>query len=94
MCIRDRPYSAQAYDAAEIEITAIKNLINAGTTVTGAAGRLNIRNAVAGITYPGVTGTISFDANGDNAGSKVFSVYAITPAAPTKWSFIQTINVA
>ncbi|MBF6589064.1 MAG: branched-chain amino acid ABC transporter substrate-binding protein [Ktedonobacterales bacterium] len=83
------PYSAQAYDAAMIEITAIKNLIAANKAVTRAA----VRDQVAGISYPGLTGTISFDANGDNAGSKVFAVYAVDPAKdPTKWSYETQIN--
>jgi ABC-type branched-subunit amino acid transport system substrate-binding protein len=84
------PYSAQAYDAAQIEITAIKNVITAGKTVT----RLAVRDQVASITYTGLTGTISFDANGDNAGAKVFAVYAVDPAKdPTKWSYETQINV-
>ncbi|MGH2514129.1 MAG: branched-chain amino acid ABC transporter substrate-binding protein [Ktedonobacterales bacterium] len=79
------PYSAQAYDAAMIEITAIKNLIAAGKDVT----RSNIRDQVAGISYPGVTGTISFDANGDNAGQKVFSVYQVDQTG--KWVFLKQV---
>ncbi|MFI5273293.1 MAG: branched-chain amino acid ABC transporter substrate-binding protein [Ktedonobacterales bacterium] len=80
------PYSAQAYDAAMIEITAIKNLISSGKTVTRAA----IREQVAGLSYTGVTGTISFDPNGDNSGSKVFSVYAVDQTG--KWVFQQEVN--
>ena len=80
------PYSAQAYDAAMMEITAIKNLISSGKAVTRSA----IRDQVAGLTYDGVTGTISFDANGDNSGSKVFSVYAVDQTG--KWVFQQTVN--
>ncbi len=82
------PYSAQAYDAAMIEITAIKNLIKANQPVT----RANVRDQVASIQYDGVTGHISFDENGDNAGVKVFSVYAVLPADPTKWAFQTTLN--
>jgi branched-chain amino acid transport system substrate-binding protein len=80
------PYSASAYDAAMIEITAIKNLIKAGKTVTRAA----VRDEVAGISYDGVTGHISFDANGDNAGAKVFSVYSV--GSDGKWKFAQLVN--
>ena len=84
------PYSAQAYDAAMIEITAIKNLITAGKAVT----RLAVQQQISTISYPGVTGTLSFDANGDNAGAKVFSVYAVDPAkAAGAWSFETAINV-
>jgi branched-chain amino acid transport system substrate-binding protein len=79
------PYSAQAYDAAMIEITAIKNLIAAGKDVT----RANIRDEVAGINYPGVTGTISFDANGDNSGQKVFSVYQVDQT--DKWVYLKQV---
>ena len=85
------PYSAQSYDAAMIEITAIKSLISANKTVTRAA----IRDAVAAISYSGLTGTISFDSNGDNSGAKVFSVYAVDPAkAAGAWSFEQELTVS
>jgi len=84
------PYSSQAYDAAMIEITAIKNLIQANKSVT----RANVRDEVAAIHYDGITGSISFDQNGDNAGSKVFAVYAVDPAkAAGKWSYETQINV-
>src|SRR6185437_5791110 len=68
------PFSAIAYDATMIEIQAIKNVISSGKVPT----RSNVRDAVAAIHYTGTTGTISFDANGDNSGTKVFSVYAVT----------------
>jgi branched-chain amino acid transport system substrate-binding protein len=80
------PYSASSYDAAMIEITAIKNLISAGKTVTRAA----VRDEVAGISYDGVTGHIAFDANGDNSGQKVFSVYGV--GTDGKWAFTQLVN--
>ena len=81
------PYSASAYDAAMIEITALKNLIKAGKTVTRAA----VRDEVAGISYDGVTGHIAFDANGDNAGQKVFSVYGV--GSDGKWAFVRLVNI-
>lgn len=77
------PYAAQSYDAAMIEITAIKNLISAGKAVT----RKAVRDGISGITYSGVVGSISFDANGDNAGAKIFSVYAVLPGATPAWSY-------
>ncbi len=84
------PYSAQAYDAAQIEITAISNLIKAGKAVTRSA----IRDQVQNIQYTGITGNISFDANGDNAGAKVFAVYAVDPAKdPNSWSYETQVNV-
>jgi branched-chain amino acid transport system substrate-binding protein len=81
------PYSASAYDAAMIEITAIKNLIKAGKDVTRSA----VRDEVAGISYDGVTGHLAFDANGDNSGQKVFSVYGV--GADGKWAFVRIVNV-
>ncbi len=83
------PYSAMSYDAAMIEITAIKNVIAAGKQVT----RENVRAAVQSISFPGVTGQISFDQNGDNSGNKVYSIYAITSSAPTTWAFQSSGNV-
>ena len=80
------PYSVQAYDAAMIEITAIKNLIKAGTAVT----RANVRSQVAGINYNGLTGDIHFDSNGDNAGTKVFSVYTVDNTKT--WVFLSQVN--
>ena len=81
------PYSASAYDAAMIEITAIKSLIKDGKDVTRAA----VRDEVAGASYDGVTGHITFDANGDNSGQKVFSVYSV--GADNKWGFVRIVNV-
>jgi len=81
------PYSAAAYDAAMIEITAIKNLIKAGKDVTRSA----VRDEVAGISYDGVTGHLAFDANGDNSGQKVFSVYGV--GTNSKWAFVRIVNV-
>ena len=79
-------YSAQAYDAANIEIQAIKNVIASGKAVTRSA----VRDEVAKISYQGVTGNISFDANGDNT-SGLFSVYAVDQTG--KWVFQQEITV-
>jgi branched-chain amino acid transport system substrate-binding protein len=81
------PYSAMTYDVANIEIQAIKNLINAGKPVT----RANVRNEVATINYSGLTGDIHFDANGDNAGQRVFSVYYIAPNT-NAWIFKTQVN--
>jgi len=80
------PYSAMAYDAAMIEITAIKNLIAAGKPVT----RANVRDQVASLHYTGVTGSIYFDPNGDNAGNKVYSVYGVDSSG--NWVFKQQVN--
>lgn len=65
------PQSALAYDAAMDEITAIKSLLSAGKPVTRAA----VLAAVAAAKYPGVTGTLAFDTNGDNTTPLGYSVY-------------------
>jgi branched-chain amino acid transport system substrate-binding protein len=84
------PYSAMAYDAAMIEITAIKNVISAGKTVTREA----VRDEVAKLHYNGVTGSIFFDENGDNAGARVFSIWLCTKQGdkPT-WVFQRNVSI-
>jgi branched-chain amino acid transport system substrate-binding protein len=82
------PYSAYAYDGAMIEISAMKAIIASGQPVT----RVAIRARVAATSYTGVTGTIAFDANGDNTGNKIFSIWAVLPTAPTKWSLEQNVG--
>ncbi len=79
------PYSANAYDAAMIEITAIQNLIKEGKDVT----RETVIEGIQHIQYDGVTGHISFDQNGDNAGNKVFSFYAVKNG---QWVFDKAVN--
>lgn len=65
-------YCAYAYDAAMIEITALKHLIQMGRPVTRAA----VINQVQNIQYAGVTGAIRFDKNGDDANS-AYTIYFI-----------------
>jgi ABC-type branched-subunit amino acid transport system substrate-binding protein len=65
------PQSALAYDAAMDEIAALKGLLKAGKPVT----RASLLAAVAGATYTGVTGTITFDKNGDSTAHAAFAVY-------------------
>jgi|GEM_PF-2690877 len=65
------PASALAYDCAMIEIQAINTLIKDGKDVT----RANIRDVIQNITYNGLTGTISFDANGDIKTQKTYTIY-------------------
>lgn len=67
------PYSVLGYDSAMVEITAIRQLIKSGQPVT----RSSVRSAVAHLVYDGITGLIQFDANGDNTGPKIFSVYVV-----------------
>jgi len=79
-------YSVNSYDAAMIEITAINKVIDAGQT----PNRLNVLNQIAKTDYTGITGHITFDANGDNAGSKVFSIYTVQNG---QWVFIKSVPV-
>ncbi|HEX5441939.1 MAG TPA: hypothetical protein VFW76_13705 [Ktedonobacterales bacterium] len=53
--------------------------------------RSSVRDEIAGISYDGITGHIAFDANGDNAGQKVFSVYGV--GTDGKWAFVRIVNV-
>ncbi|MDE3228462.1 MAG: branched-chain amino acid ABC transporter substrate-binding protein [Chloroflexota bacterium] len=80
------PYSAQAYAAATIEIQAIKSVIQAGKAPT----RANVRDAIASGTFNTIIGSIHFDANGDNAGQKVFSIYTVDNTG--KWVFSKSVN--
>jgi branched-chain amino acid transport system substrate-binding protein len=81
------PYSVMSYDVANIEITAITNVINSGKAVN----RANVLAAVAAINYQGLTGDIHFDANGDNAGATVFSIYEVDPTT-NAWVFKTQVN--
>jgi branched-chain amino acid transport system substrate-binding protein len=81
------PYSLLTYDAAGVVLNAITTLINSNMPVT----RANVRMEVATLSYKGLTGTIMFDANGDNSGQKVFSIYAITDTSGT-WKFQTQVN--
>lgn len=66
------PESALAYDAAMDEISAMKSVISSGKPVTRAA----VLSAVASSSYSGITGTISFNQNGDNVTPPDFSLYS------------------
>ncbi len=81
------PYSAAAYACATIEINAIKAIIQSGKAPTRAA----IRDYIAGNSFPTIIGNISFDANGDNAGDKVFSIYAIAPGS-SSWAYDKSVT--
>lgn len=65
------PQSALAYDAAMVEINAIKSLLAANKTPTRAA----VLNAVAATKAEGATGQIAFDKNGDRVSPPAFAVY-------------------
>jgi branched-chain amino acid transport system substrate-binding protein len=65
------PQSALAYDAAMDEIAAIKSLVTAGKPITRAA----VLSAVTTTKYTGVTGTLTFDQNGDSTTPAGFALY-------------------
>ncbi|MCL2402703.1 MAG: branched-chain amino acid ABC transporter substrate-binding protein [Coriobacteriia bacterium] len=62
-------FDAFAFDAANAIINAVYEVARADgvDNVATPAGRRAIIDAVAGINFPGVTGPVSFDANGDSA---------------------------
>lgn len=65
-------YCALAYDAAMVEITALKHLIGSGHPVT----RTAMIDQVQNIQYTGVTGAIRFDKNGDDVYNR-YTVYFV-----------------
>lgn len=78
-------YSANSYDAAQILIQAIKQIIDSGKELTRAA----MIDAVQHIDYNGVTGHITFDEHGDNAGGGVWSLYKVDGG---KWVFVKNVT--
>jgi branched-chain amino acid transport system substrate-binding protein len=95
-------YSAGGYDDANILLQAIKTVITkktaAAPTSTNADAttfRQAVINAVQGITYTGLTGTHSFDANGDTTNHYV-SLYTIADNvnSGTGWKFLEQINTS
>jgi branched-chain amino acid transport system substrate-binding protein len=78
-------YSADAYDAAMVMITAIKHLISSGKEVTREA----LIDQVQTIKYGGITGPISFDSNGDIAHG-IFSIYAVQAG---QWTYFQQASL-
>jgi branched-chain amino acid transport system substrate-binding protein len=77
------PYSAEAYDATALTLAAIERAINAG------GGALPTRAAVAAevratADYEGLTGTITFDGNGDRTYANYF-ILDVTSSDPAEW---------
>lgn len=77
-------YTANAYDAAMVVITALKQLIQAGQALTREAVRAQVQH----MQYVGVTGPISFDSNGDITRG-VFSIYEVQDG---RWVFKQLLT--
>ncbi len=80
------PQAALAYDAALDEIAAIKSLVGAGKQVTRSA----VLAAVASAKYAGVSGTLAFDAHGDNTTALGYSLYACD--AQGAWHFVTALK--
>jgi branched-chain amino acid transport system substrate-binding protein len=80
------PQSALAYDAAMDQITAITGVLRSGKALT----RAGVLAAVAAAQYPGVTGTIAFDPQGDHAAPFGYSLY--TCDAKGAWQFRAQLN--
>ena len=80
------PEAALAYDAAMVEIHAIKGLVAAGKTPT----RATVLAAVAATKETGVTGAIAFNKLGDPATPPPLAVY--TCDAKGAWTYRTTIG--
>ncbi len=80
------PYTFAAYDCALILIDAIKRAIdvNGGAIPT----RPQVVNAVAHSQFTGVTGSYSFDANGD-ASSLLISIYRVQNG---RWVYLKQVD--
>lgn len=78
------PYSGLAYDAVNVGLNAIKGLIEAGKPLT----RENVRDALlATKDFPGITGPITFDANGDRV-QKMITIWQTTAANATGIKYV------
>ncbi|HVU15142.1 MAG TPA: branched-chain amino acid ABC transporter substrate-binding protein [Phototrophicaceae bacterium] len=78
------PYAAESYDAAGIILQALE------TTIKADNGNLPTRAEVAAAVratqdYSGLTGSISFDANGDRAEANYF-VLKVNSSDPAQWT--------
>jgi len=93
------PYSATGYDCANILIQAIKIAIADGVHPPGDSSdiaqakvfRQAVINAIQGISYDGITGHHSFDANGDTT-DRVVSIYRLADEKGTGgWRFLTQV---
>ena len=95
-------YSASAYDCMNILIQAVKTALANGAKTpqnsSDAAGAKTFRqaviNAIQGISFDGVTGHQSFDANGDTT-DKVISVYQLADVSgKPDWKFLTQQSIS
>jgi branched-chain amino acid transport system substrate-binding protein len=99
-------YSAAAYDCANIIIQAIKTALangahtpqNSSDTAGAKAFRQAVINAIQNISFDGVLGHQSFDANGDTT-NRVITIYKLGPAPSGKlvstpgWDAISSVKI-
>jgi len=77
-------YSGGAYDAVNVIVAAVKKVAESGQPVN----RANVRDAIlATKDFPGVTGPISFDANGDRV-QKQITIWKTTKAKPEAIAYV------
>ncbi len=79
-----QPFAAQGYDSMGICLNAIENAVKAAGNKIPT--RLAVAQAVRALKdFPGITGTINFNAKGDLTTAKYF-VINVTSADPAKWN--------
>jgi branched-chain amino acid transport system substrate-binding protein len=85
------PYTVMAYDATNTLIQAITLAIQHGDGHSLSYFRAQTGQYLASsrFHYAGITGDISFDENGDNAGQRIFSVYVVNGSNASQWSFLR-----
>lgn len=86
-------YSANAYDAMNIVLTAVKEAINAngGKLPTNPTSfREAVRSNVASISYNGAIGHTTFDSNGDTT-NKILTLYQVQNNA---WTSVKNLTVS
>jgi branched-chain amino acid transport system substrate-binding protein len=79
-------YTANAYDAANIIIEAIRTAVKANSG--NKPDREAVRAAIAKTNYNGAIGNTTFDANGDTS-NKIISFYKVTGG---KWEFVDQLT--
>jgi branched-chain amino acid transport system substrate-binding protein len=87
------PDSVLAYDATNTLIAALSQAIQqgAGRSLSDLRTQTGAVLASPRFQYSGLTGKITFDRNGDNAGQRIFSVYKVSSSADTapQWHVFQ-----
>jgi len=89
-----QPFAAQSYDAAGICLKAIENAAKANGNKLPT--RAAVTDAVRALKdYPGITGTINFNKNGDLTAAKYFVIQVSSPD-PAQWAnnkIVQTLTL-